>query len=102
MNTWSHLRNQRSQQINLVYLQFLLNYALFPKNWCRKLLKKRLECESILHNSTELSVDWTSRELQNQTILFQKRLSLRWNIILKLLSLHNPEVTVFSYMYLAK
>ena len=29
-----------------------------------------LEYESILYNSTELSIDWTSREFQNQTVLF--------------------------------
>ena len=35
---WSYLRNQRSRQTNLVYLQFLSNYALFSKNWYKKLL----------------------------------------------------------------
>ena len=37
-------------------------------------LKKNLEFESILHNSTELSVDWTFREFQNQTILFLEKI----------------------------
>ena len=27
-----------------------------------------------LYNSTELSVDWTSREFQNQTILFSRKI----------------------------
>ena len=60
---WLCLRNQRSKQSNLVDLQFLLNYALFSKNWCRKLLKK--EYESMLYNSIERLVDWTSSEFQN-------------------------------------
>ena len=71
---WSYLRNQRSKQTNLVYLHVISSYAFFSKNWCRKLLKKNFEYESILYNSTELSLDWTSRELQNQTILFSKKI----------------------------
>ena len=55
-------------------LQFLFNCALFSKNWCRKMLKKNLEYESTLYNSTQLSVDWTSREFQNQTILFSRKI----------------------------
>ena len=50
VDMFSYLRNQRSKQI-------LSNYALFSKNWCRKLLKKKLEYENILYNSTELAVD---------------------------------------------
>ena len=65
-----YLRNQRSKQGNLADLQFLFNYALFSQNWCSKLLKKNVEFESISYNSTEPSVDWTSRGFQNQTILF--------------------------------
>ena len=65
-----YLRNQSSKQANLADLQLRLNYAFFSQNWCRKLLKKNVEYESILYNSTELSVDWTSRGSQNQTILF--------------------------------
>ena len=38
-------------------------------------LKKNLEYESILHNFTELLVDWTSREFQKQTILFPKKIN---------------------------
>ena len=30
--------------------------------------------ESILSNSTELLVEWTSREFQNQTILFSRKI----------------------------
>ena len=55
MGTWSYLRSQLSKQTNLVDLQLLSNYALFSKNWGRKLLKKNLEYESILYNSTEES-----------------------------------------------
>ena len=36
----SSLSNQRSKQTNLADLQFLSNYALFSKNWCRKVLKE--------------------------------------------------------------
>ena len=38
------------------------------------MLKKNLEYESTLYNSTQLSVDWTSREFQNQTILFSRKI----------------------------
>ena len=38
---WSYACNQRSKQADLGDLQFLSNNALFSKNWCRKLLKKR-------------------------------------------------------------
>ena len=40
VDMWSYLRNQPLKQTNLVDLQFLLNYAPFSKNCCRKLLKK--------------------------------------------------------------
>ena len=50
-----------------------MNYALFSKNWCRKLLKKNLKYKSILYNSTELIVDWTSREFQNQSVVFSRK-----------------------------
>ena len=59
------------------------------------MLKKNLEYESILYNSTELLVDWTSREFLNQTILFSRKI--------KFLMWHNPEVIVsISYIFLAK
>ena len=62
-----YVTNGQNKQ-TIYNLRFLLNYALFCKNWCRMLLKKNLKYDSILYNSTELSVDWTSREFQNQTI----------------------------------
>ena len=68
VDMWSYLRNERLKQTYPVYLQFISNYAHFSKDWCRKLLKNNLEYESILNNSTELSIDWTSREFQIQTI----------------------------------
>ena len=74
MDMSSYLYNQQSKQTSLVYLQLLSNYALFSKNWCRKLLKKNLKYECILYNSTGLSVDWTFREFQNQTILFSRKI----------------------------
>ena len=62
---WSYLRNQRSKQTDLVYLQFLSNYGFFSKNWCKKLSKEDHENRSILYNATELVVDWTYRKFQN-------------------------------------
>ena len=37
-----------------------------------------------LYNSTELSVDWTSREFQNQAISFSRKITYSIQ--------HNPEV----------
>ena len=47
----------------------------FPKTGAKNLVKNKLEYESILCNSTELSVDWTSREFQNQSILFSRKIN---------------------------
>ena len=55
-------------------LQFILNYAIFSKNWCRKFLKKNHKYKSILNNSTELSIYWTFRKLRNQIILFSRKI----------------------------
>ena len=33
-----------------------------------------------LYNSTELSLDWTSRELQNQPISFPRNVTFRFDI----------------------
>ena len=58
--------------------RFTISFELcknsFPKTGAKRCLKKNLEYESILYNSTELSVDWTSREFQNQTILFSRKI----------------------------
>ena len=40
VNMWSYLPKLQLKQTNLIDLQFLSNYAPFPKNWCRKLLTK--------------------------------------------------------------
>ena len=67
----------------------------FPKTGAETCLKKNLEYESILYNSTELSVDWTSREFQNQTILFSRKIKFSIN--------HNPKVAVsVSNIFLAR
>ena len=58
--------------------------TLFQK-LLQKVVKKKFECESILCNSTEQRFDWTSREIQNQTIVFSR--NFWYNIILKLLSI---------------
>ena len=81
---WSYLRNQQSKQTNLLYLEFLSTYALFlvtllmhtSFDLCRKLLKKNLEHESMLYNSTKLSANWISKEFQIQIISFSKNIKL--------------------------
>ena len=45
-----------------------------PKAGAESWKKKNLEYESIFYNSTELSVDWTSREFQIHTILFSRKI----------------------------
>ena len=47
---------------------------LFPETGAKSCYKRNLEDESILYNATELSVDWTSRDFQNQTILFSRKI----------------------------
>ena len=46
----------------------------FPKAGAEGCCKGYLEYESILYNSTDLSVDWTCREFKNQTILFSRKI----------------------------
>ena len=70
------LHNERSKQTNVADLQFLLNYTLFSKIWGKKMLKKNLEYESILYKSFKIKLYY-----------YQEKLSLRCNIILKLLPL---------------
>ena len=85
---WSCLRNQRSKQSNLVDLQFLLNYALFSKNWCRKLLKKgslNMKVYYIIPLNDRLTGHPENYKIS--LYYFQEILSLLYNIILKLLSL---------------
>ena len=62
-----------SKQTNLVYLQFLINYALFSKNWSQKLLKK------------EPNVKAQPENFKINLFYFQESLCRRYNIILKLL-----------------
>ena len=79
----SYLRNQRSKQANLVDLQFLSNCALFSKDWCRSLLKKEPRIESILCNSNKRHPE----NFKIKLYCFQEKLSLGYNVTLKLLSL---------------
>ena len=74
MDKWLYLRNQWLKQTNLVDLQFLSNYTPLPKTDAEGCWKRNLEDESILYNSTELSVDWTTRDFQNQNILFSRKM----------------------------
>ena len=57
----------------------------FPKTGAENCFKKNLEHGNILYNSTgwltghpenstELLVDWASREFQNQTLLFSEKI----------------------------
>ena len=46
----------------------------FQKLMQKAVNKSTFEYDSILYNSTELSVDWTSREFPNQTILFSRKI----------------------------
>ena len=69
--------------------QFTVSFELctpFKKLVQKDVKKRNLNMKVyILYNFTKVSVDWTSREFQNQTIYyFQERLSLQCNIILKL------------------
>ena len=67
----------------------------FPKTGTESCLKRNLEFENKLYNFTELSVDRTSRESQNQTIFFLREITSSIK--------HNSEVTVrFLYKFLAK
>ena len=67
----------------------------FPNTGAQTYSKKNLKYESILYNSTELMINGTSIEFQNQTKLFPRNIKSSMQ--------HNPEVTVsVSYMILAK
>ena len=101
------MSNMRYLVVILIFLWFLVvtaHYCSLLGGYCslllvptfnmnsRKLLKKNLEYESILYNSTELSVDLTSREFQNQTILFMlfsRKIKSSNKAVLKLLSPFN-------------
>ena len=94
-----YLASQRSKQTNLADLQLYLNYALFSKNWCRKLLKKNLKYKSILYNSTELSVDWTSREFQNQSIVFSRKIKATLSDLRQFLATESPLIMMKNAFY---
>ena len=63
----------------------LSDYTLFSKSWCRNLLEKNVEYESMLYHS---NYRWTGHPEMFKIKLdyFQERLSLRFKIILKVLS----------------
>ena len=71
---WSYLRNQRSKQTNLVYLQFLSNYVLFQK-LTQKVVKKRtfdLEVYYIIQRNYRLTGHTDNFEIE--PYYFQERL----------------------------
>ena len=75
----------------------------FSKTGAESCLEKKPWIWEYIINSTELLFKWTSENFKIKLHYFQERLSLRYNTILKLLSLYNPEVTVsVSHMFLAK
>ena len=65
-----------------VSFELFLEITFFPKNGA----EKNLQCESILDNSTEQSVGCTSGNFKIKLYYFQEKLSVRYNIILKLQS----------------
>ena len=71
---WSCLRIQRLKETDFLDLQLSRIMNSLPKTDAESYLKRNLEYESILCNSTELSVHWTCREFQNQTILFLRKI----------------------------
>ena len=71
---WSYLRIQRLKQTDFLDLQLSRVMHSLPKTDAESYLKMNLEYESILCNSTELSVHWKSREFQSQTILFSRKI----------------------------
>ena len=91
---WSYLGNQRLKQTKLVDLQFLSTYALFSKKLCRKLSKKR--SWNIIPLNDRLNGH--PENFKINLYYFQERLSLRYNIILKV----NASVSymlVYMYVY---
>ena len=64
-----YLTNVQNKQTLQIY-NFFWNKHSFSKNDAEGCEKKELKYEIMLYNSTELSVDWTSRWFQNQTISF--------------------------------
>ena len=58
-----------------------------PKPGAENSKKRKLQYESILCNSTKLSIDWTSREFQSQIILFLRKIMSSTQLNPELLSL---------------
>ena len=67
--------NCQNKQTLQIYNFFRIMHSFRKTNCCKKLLKRNLEYESILYNSIELSVGWTSTDFQNQTILFSANIN---------------------------
>ena len=45
----------------------------FPNTSAESCFENNIEYKTISYNSNELSVDWTFREFQNQTIIFSRK-----------------------------
>ena len=89
----------QNKKTNLADLPFLLNYVLFSKNWYRKLLKKNLKYKNILYNSTGLSADWTSREFQNQSIVFSRKIKATLSDLRQFLATESPLIMMKNAFY---
>ena len=68
-----NLGHQRSKQTNLADLQYILNYPLFFQKLVQK-VKKNLEYENILYNSTDWTIRWLDiqRISKSNYIIFEK------------------------------
>ena len=87
----AYITNGQKKQTLQIYYFFRIMRS-FPKTGAESCYKRKLEYESILHNSTERLVGKTCREFENQSIIFSRKI----NSSIK----HNFEVTVsVSYMY---
>ena len=68
-----YVTNGQNKQTFQIYNFFWIMHS-FPIAGTERCKKKNLEHESILYNSTKLSIDWTSREFQNQEIVFSRKI----------------------------
>ena len=77
-------RKSESLENEISFFYFIAKSCFLAKVTL-KAVKKRISDMKVYY--IKLSVHWTSREFQNQTILFSRKIKFPYNIILKLLSL---------------
>ena len=85
---WLYLCNQWSKQTNFVDLQFFFELRTFGQKLVQKIIKKGTSNMKVYY-VIPLNYRFTRRpeNFKMKLYYFQERLSLRYNIILKLLSL---------------